>query len=271
MSNNFAATPRQSLPNALTSYDLLKFAALALMIIDHVGAIFYPDELWLRVAGRMSAPIWLFLIGYAKSRDLTPPIWIGMIVLIVFNPVVGQPLLPVNILGTMILCRLLLDPVMNVIARNPKMLYPVCTALFFLTLPTFPVIEYGSGAMLLVMLGYMTRNRESFPFTKDQYLAFAFVALAAHAVIQCFLFFQFDDVQKMVVMGAMLMLAVVFISFQPVLYPNLTKRLPPPVVWLVQIGGRHSLAFYVLHILVFKTAALLLGLEGYRLFNFHIF
>ncbi len=45
------------LPRDLTSYDLLKTLAVILMIIDHVGHHFFPDEMWFRVVGRLCVPI----------------------------------------------------------------------------------------------------------------------------------------------------------------------------------------------------------------------
>ena len=59
----------KTLSSYLTSYDLLKTLALVLMVIDHIGYFFYPEEMWWRVLGRLSVPIWFFLIGYANARD----------------------------------------------------------------------------------------------------------------------------------------------------------------------------------------------------------
>lgn len=40
----------------------LKLIAIIAMVIDHVGAIFFPDQLWLRGIGRIAFPIFVFLL-----------------------------------------------------------------------------------------------------------------------------------------------------------------------------------------------------------------
>ena len=151
----------------LTSYDFLKAAALVLMIVDHIGYFFYPDDMWWRAVGRMSAPVWLFLVGYARSRDVGARMWAGMAVLVVSNYVFGMPVLPLNILGTIIVCRLAIDPMMGFIRRHPSMLYPVLVLLFVGGVFTFMTVEYGTTAMMMVMTGYLVRNHEEMAMRKN--------------------------------------------------------------------------------------------------------
>ncbi len=50
----------------------LKILALSTMVIDHVGAVLFPEYLWLRCIGRLSFPIFAFLLaeGYRHTRDV---------------------------------------------------------------------------------------------------------------------------------------------------------------------------------------------------------
>lgn len=51
----------------------LKIFACLVMLIDHMGYIFFPKVLWLRVIGRLAFPLFAYFIaeGYRKTRDIT--------------------------------------------------------------------------------------------------------------------------------------------------------------------------------------------------------
>lgn len=50
---------------------VLKIIAMISMVFDHVGDMFFPDALWMRMIGRLAMPIFSFCIaeGYAHTRD----------------------------------------------------------------------------------------------------------------------------------------------------------------------------------------------------------
>lgn len=50
---------------------LLKLVAIVTMVVDHVGAIFFPSILWLRVIGRIAFPLfcWGIVIGAERTRN----------------------------------------------------------------------------------------------------------------------------------------------------------------------------------------------------------
>ena len=62
-------------PAPVTTTDLLKLAGLAFVFADHFGLFFAPDEEWWRVVGRAAAPIFFFLIGFARTRTI-PMSWL---------------------------------------------------------------------------------------------------------------------------------------------------------------------------------------------------
>ncbi len=54
------------------SQEGLKLIACVTMLIDHVGAVFFPQNLWLRVIGRLAFPIYCFLLAEGARHTRNP-------------------------------------------------------------------------------------------------------------------------------------------------------------------------------------------------------
>lgn len=52
--------------------NILKLIAAISMLIDHIGLLFFPDQIWMRAVGRLSFPLFAYLIAegflYTRSR-----------------------------------------------------------------------------------------------------------------------------------------------------------------------------------------------------------
>ena len=180
---------RKKLPVSLTSYDLLKTAAIILMVIDHLGAYFYPDETWFRILGRLCVPIWFFLIGYARSRDLSFKALAGAGLLFIGAMFAGEHVLPVSILVTLMIGRNYIDSWMGAGRRGGEALAGLFFILLILSVPTSMAFEYGTAGLLFTVFGAMCRYRQDnegklSAVYKREILYFAGASFAAFTMMQ---------------------------------------------------------------------------------------
>ena len=259
----------KKLPADITSYDLLKTFAVITMVIDHIGVYFFPDELWWRAVGRSCVPVWFFLIGYARTRDLSPLLIGGGLILLAGNFIAGMSVLPLNVLFTIMLIRLCIDSLMGLCLRRPVLIWSVSAILFVLALPSYFLTEYGSQAIIMAMFGYLVRRRD-LPGFETLSLRYMIFALLSFTLLQR-LAFAFNPAQFLSMFGFLFAVMLLLISFRPRSFPRLTLVLTAPVGAFIRLCGRHTLEIYVLHLLLFKALAVYWGLENYSLFQWHWF
>ena len=67
-------------PRAVDKTDWLKASAIILVSVDHFGYFFMEDDLWWSAFGRLAAPIFFFLLGFAQTRAIPLRwIWLGVV------------------------------------------------------------------------------------------------------------------------------------------------------------------------------------------------
>lgn len=240
-------------PAALTSYDVLKSLAVFLMIIDHVGQYFYPDLLWFKVFGRYCVPMWFFLVGYARSRDLSPRMWIGAGILIAADALLGRAIFPLNILVSIIAVRIVLDPLMKFVLQDKRYFWAIAVGLFILIVPTYPWVEYGSLAIILAMFGYIVRAGNKVFATPVILFAVLSYILSQQVLL------QLSHIQFIAMTVGVLCVFGGLYFFTPQTYPQAEKRLSGPVTGVLKFTGRWTLEIYVVHLLLFKILAWLTG------------
>jgi hypothetical protein len=91
---------------AVDNTDWLKTAAIVLVSIDHIGHFFMQDDYWWGVFGRLAAPTFFFLIGYAQTRTVPHYwIWLGIILTLLESWNAGWTWVAPNILLSFALVR----------------------------------------------------------------------------------------------------------------------------------------------------------------------
>lgn len=246
----------------ITSYDLLKTFATIIMVIDHIGMYFFPDELWWRAVGRIGFPIWFFLVGYARGRDISPKLLIGAGLLVIGNVLAGMAIFPLSALVTIIFIRLGIDPLMRfMLADNRRQFWRVAVLLFLLVIPTMMVSEYGTQAMITAIFGYLIRHRQEVGDEKFivAYMAFALITFVGLQALS----FDFTALHMAVVILGTFIVRSVLLFFRAQDYPAITAKLPRPATWFLQFCGHRTLEIYVGHLLIFKALAVSWGMEDF--------
>lgn len=262
----------KTLPRALTSYDLLKAAAVIIMITDHVGYYFFTDDEWWRAVGRIGFPVWFFLIGHASGRSIPSKLWGGALVLMLGSLAVGMPLFALNALVTIIAIRLLIDPVMRYAGHNGAALAQICVLCVLLALPTGMIAEYGTLGLLFAVFGYAVRHRESLwpEGGRDTLRYLMFGCFISFALLQEMIF-TFSQPAFFVMAVGTLGTCLVLMGFEAREFPRLSARIPAIFKAPIQFMGRRTLEIYIVHLLVFKALAAALHPESYPLFEFSFF
>ena len=260
----------KQLPKELTSYDLLKSLALITMIIDHLGYYLYPDESWMRLIGRMSFPIWMFLVGYANSRDLSPILWICALSVAIGGMVFGASIIPLNILFSIIIVRLVLDYSVGLMFHSSAMVWVIPTLLMIIALPTNFMSEYGALGLMVAMIGWMLRHRQNEPAVRMVLPFFAGATILTHLVMT-FLVFNFTPLETKLLPFCFLVTYGLLFLFKPATYPDLTQKWPDFVVRALQFMGRYSLYIYAIHVIIFMFFALWMNPDKFELFQWSLF
>lgn len=143
-----------SVKNKTSDYqDVLKFIAIILMFIDHIGLFFFPRLFVLRAIGRAAPFLFLFLAGYNYSighKFKRVNIYLGLA--LTTNWILYGWYLPVNILIAMWLGYFMLSIIS--LEKDRVNAFLLIALLLVLQPITFQLIEYGTVAVFVMICGY---------------------------------------------------------------------------------------------------------------------
>jgi hypothetical protein len=259
---NFSFLRRGVLSENLTSYDVLKAIAIVLMLCDHIGYHFYPDETMLRVLGRLCIPIWFFLIGYSRTRDIPTTFWVGAVAVSLSAVMAGQVLLPLNILFALIIWRAVIGSIMHRALAVQGGLFGAFVTFIILAWPTSFLMEYGTLVVPFVMLGFLVRAYQDGFVSRWTRNVFGAAAFGAYFFIKGLKFTALTLLETGVLLGGLIAVFVALIVFKPhewAVKSNVAK----PLTRSLQILGRHTLLIYVVHVIVLRIISVILEPERF--------
>jgi hypothetical protein len=137
----------------------LKTAAIVLVTVDHVGYFFVDDDGWWRVFGRLAAPTFFFLMGYARTRTI-PRHWVGLGVVLTLleSWSANWTWVAPNILLSFALVRGARPYVLVLLQRHGWIAFAVVVAtLVAVVPPAAQIAEYGSEGWLWALFGLCQR------------------------------------------------------------------------------------------------------------------
>ena len=255
------ATRSASKPHVVDNTDWLKAAAIILVLVDHFGYFFMESDLWWSVLGRFAAPIFFFLVGYAKSRTI-PIHWIGLgvcLTLLDSSNADWEWVAP-NILLSFVLIRFAYRYLEKPLQRYPRLSAAFIVSMLIAVLPiAAQLFDYGAEGWLWALFGFLHRQYVDGrtatkvdglslpPQTKNQtvgLLRLLTCALAAVVYVwQEQLEFEFPQTELII-----FILGVALMSVILCLFVRGRSRFQPPemIAGVLRFIGRHTLEIYAI-------------------------
>jgi hypothetical protein len=145
---------------AVDNTDWLKTIAIILVSVDHFGYFFIEDNQWWDVIGRLAAPVFFYLLGYAQTRKVPVSwLWLALMLTIMDSWNNDWTWVAPNILFSLALIRLARPYVQILLQRYGWVAFVLLVSTLFAMLPiTADVVEYGSEGWMWALFGLCQRR-----------------------------------------------------------------------------------------------------------------
>lgn len=257
-----AETERSSL---VDNTDWLKVAAIIFVTIDHFGYFFVDNDRWWSVFGRLAAPAFFFLMGYAKTRKV-PFQWIaiGVGLTLLDSSNNDWKWVAPNILLSFAAIRLIRPHAASLLEKFGWIAFVIfALILFTLVPPMAKAFDYGAEGWLWALFGLsqrmfvdegsldderglIRRTITSVGLLRLAACIFAAVIYVGQEKIE----FKFTSLQTDVFIVGLAILVLCMTLFM-----RGPSRFQPPAVvaGAVQFVGRNTLAIYAISLAAFEV------------------
>jgi peptidoglycan/LPS O-acetylase OafA/YrhL len=261
------ATRSKGTPHAVDNSDWLKTTAIVLVAVGHFGYFFIEDADWWSVFGRMAAPVFFFLMGYARSRTIPLRwIWLGVLLTLLDSWNTDWTWVAPNILFSLALIRLARPYVQLFIQHYGWAAFALLVSVLFAVLPIAAnIVDYGAEGWLWALFGLFQRMYVDGKLATEVDGTAQSPATPVHAMTQnlglkrllaCLVAavvyvwqeqmeFSFSQVQL-----AAVILGVGVLSLGLCLFQRGPSRIQPPesIAGALRYMGRHTLEIYVIQL-----------------------
>jgi peptidoglycan/LPS O-acetylase OafA/YrhL len=146
-------------PHVVDNADWLKTAAIISVAAGHFGFFFIEDDRWWSVFGRLAAPIFFFLLGYARTRTVPHRwIWLGIILTLLESWNAHWTWVAPNILLSFALIRIARPYAKIFVQHHGWTAFAVLVFALLMVLPIGEKIaDYGAEGWLWALFGLYQR------------------------------------------------------------------------------------------------------------------
>jgi peptidoglycan/LPS O-acetylase OafA/YrhL len=259
-----SALPGRSAALTVTTIDLWKTAALLLILLDHLWFYIWPDQLWLTAIGRAALPIFFFLIGFARTRNVPWFWWAAGTALTALDlwRHGGFDNICLNIMFNFAIIRLALPLIEKHVMSSWWRVALFALVLAALMPAAGQVIEYGTEGWLLAVVGLAHRlaldagpDRARDPAwlvrrSLGAFVTIAYLAMELHD-------YEFGVAETWLMAGAVIVVSGLLLKFTPGVVP---WRIPTLLSRIARQCGRRSLEIYIAQVLVLMSLGLVLDI-----------
>ncbi|MGA7453991.1 MAG: TraX family protein [Rhodoplanes sp.] len=247
--------------------DWLKTAAIMLVVIDHFGHFFMEDDRWWSVFGRLAAPTFFFLLGYAQTQTVPLHwIWLGIILTLLNSWNANWTWVTPNILLSFVLIRIVRPHVQILLQRGGWVAFALLVSALLAMLPiATKIVDYGSEGWLWALFGLCQRmyvDGRSASGLDDAAPGFVPPAHAlaentdAMRLLACLiaaLVYIWQEQREYFfppIHFAVVVLGVGVLSFELYLFLRGPSRIQPPeaIATVLRFIGRHTLEIYAIQL-----------------------
>ncbi len=226
----------------LNTFDIAKTVALILMLIDHIGAYFFPYDLHFRAIGRGACIVFFFITGYNNSYKIKFDLVLLAMLLTFIHHYYGHRFFHMDILVSFIIIKALLQLLDKYSANLKTYDYVAIILLLVYLYPTTYIIEYGNFGMMYAFLGYAFRRNIFSSITLKCLLA---ITSMSYLVYESLNFsFAIDEIIAASICVSIITAGISYFRSKP-----LSLGLINPLILLC---GRNILYLYILHIIAFN-------------------
>ena len=153
------ATRSTRTPHAVDNTDWLKTAAIILVSVDHIGYFFIENDHWWSVFGRLAAPTFFFLMGYAQTRTISLHwIWLGVFLTLLDSWNADWTWVAPNILLSFALIRIARPYVQILVQHHGWAAFALLVSVLFAVMPiAAKIVDYGAEGWLWALFGFYQR------------------------------------------------------------------------------------------------------------------